>query len=79
MSDQAQTDLMFTLAFIVSRNAMRRHLIGALADDPTVLERSARPAEQRAGQPVDRRRPAQRSAHVSLVAPQRARCDVDLP
>ena len=78
MRDPAQTHLMFTLAFIVSRYEMRRRLTGALADDPTVPERSARAAEQRAGQPVDRRRPAQRRAHVALVAPQSPRGDEDL-
>ena len=78
MDDRAQTQLMFTLAFIASRYEMRRRLTGALAEDPTVPERSARAAEQRTGQPVDRRRPGQRSAHVSFVAPQCPRGDVDL-
>ena len=64
---------MFTLAFLVARHEMRRRLIGARGDDPVLPEPSAR--EQRGGQPVDRRRPAQRGAHVARVAPQAARGD----
>jgi hypothetical protein len=80
MELQAHTEPMFTLAFIASRYAMRRHLTGALAGDPVLPEPAPRrrSAEQRVRQPVDSRRPAQRRAHVPRVAPQAARCDEDL-
>ena len=73
------TGSMFTLAFLVSRHQMRQHLIGALADHPVLPDRSVRrAAAQRAGKLVDRRAPAQRRAHVPLVAPQPSRGDEHL-
>ena len=78
MADRGRTlGSMFTLAFIEARTAMRRRPDRGARPTTRVLPLS--PAvEQRRDQPVDRGRPAQRRAHVPLVAPQPARGDEDL-
>lgn len=73
MAAAVHTRSMFTLAFILARQEMRRGLIGARAGDPVVPSR-----EERTSQPVDRRRPPQRRPHMPLVAPQAARSNEDL-
>ena len=67
---------MFTLAYILARDEMRRRMIGAFATDP-VLQSPDR-VDERRREPVDRRRPVQRRPHVAFVAPQAAGCDKDL-
>jgi hypothetical protein len=67
---------MFTLAYILARDKMRRRMIGALATDPVLP--SPDDVEKRRREPVDRRRPVQRRPHVAFVSPQAAGCDKDL-
>jgi hypothetical protein len=64
---------MFSIAYIITQDLMRRRMIGARVSDPVLPS-----TEQRRRKPVDRRRPAQRRPHVALVAPQTARSDEHL-
>ena len=64
---------MFSIAFILSQDLMRRRMTGARVSDPVLPS-----TEQRRREPVDRSRPAQRRPHVALIAPQTARSDEHL-
>ena len=74
MAAEAQTHHMFSIAYILSQDLVRRHTIGARGSDP-VLPLSAK---ERRSKPVDRRRSPQRRPHMALVAPETARSDEHL-